>query len=196
MEHNHPLQETPWIGSISWKAHTKANINLIGKMVTDESVNADVMVFWEVMLDPLWQSTDEYHPGLMDLLVYILESMGESQDHIQSMRYHFPAFKSFYGTYFVARPQPMMTYIHWLWKVLDFIRTDIKVQNMMWKDSKYEGDPTIARRVFDLDYYPMHPFIGERLVQYFFNTWNYTIMTACEYRDLKGMDTYCRIPPE
>jgi hypothetical protein len=194
MEHNNLLRETRWIGSISWKAHTKANIDLIGKMVTDESVEADVLAFWEVMIDPLWQSTDQYHPGLMDLLVYILESMGESQDQIQRMRYNAPAFKSFYGSFFVTRPMHMKTYIQWLGKVLHFIHTDIKAQNMIWRDSKYEGDPTIARQVFDLEYYPMHPFVGERLVQYFFNTRNYTIMTACEYRDVTGLDTYCRIP--
>jgi hypothetical protein len=37
----------------------------------------------------------------------------------------------------------------------------------------------------------MHPFLLERLVQYFFNVRGYKILTACEYKALKSSRFRC-----
>jgi hypothetical protein len=185
------VADAAWIGSISWKAYMKANPNLIDLMLNDSSVDVDVLVFWDVTTNNLWDQADINHPGLMEILVYVLESVGENKDHINMMHFGSPTFRNFYASYFVTRPSHMRFYIQWLSTVFNFINTDRKTQNMLWKDSSYDGDSQVARSVYDLPYYPMHPFLGERLVPYFFNSRGYKILTACEYRDLKSIPYEC-----
>jgi hypothetical protein len=189
---NLETSNTTWIGSISWKADQKANVGLIDLMLLDQAIEADVLAFWTPVGASLWAHTDHYQPGVMEVLVYALQSVGESTDQIETMRLSAPAFKNFYGSYFVTRPNIMKLYIAWISNVIEFINTDRKAQNMVWKNSGYAGDPNAARRVYDLSFYPMHPFIGERLVSYFFNTRGYKILTACEYKELKGLGIACK----
>jgi len=176
-----------WIGSISWKADQKTNIALIDIMLSDQGIKADVLAFWSPDGPNLWLQADYCHLGLMDLMVYVLKSLGERQGHIEMMHLDPPAFKMFYGSYFVTRPSIMRSYIEWISAVIHFINSDRQAQNMVWKDSTYPGDLDAARIVFDLPFYPMHPFLGERLLQYFFNSRGYKIMTSDEYRATKGI---------
>jgi len=159
-----------WIGSISWKASSKINITLFDSMVTDTSIDADVLGFVNAPFMSLWDHADFYHPGLMDVIVYILQSMGEPMDKIEKMHWMPPEFIDFFCSYFLARPIPMNAYLQWLAKVMHFIKTDRKAQNMIWKDSSYDGDIDPAWAIYRLPFYPMHAFVGERLVQYFFNS--------------------------
>ena len=183
------ITNTTWIGSISWKADQKTDIEVIDMMLSDNDIEADVLTFFNPGgLSNLWLHADYYHLGLMDLIVYILESLGETRSHIEMMHQEPPYFKMFFGSYLVTRPTIMRSYIEWISSVIDFINMDRKAQNMIWKDSSYGGNLDPARIVFDLSFYPMHPFLGERLVQYFFNTRGYKILTYDEYRIAKGYE--------
>ena len=177
-----------WIGSVSWKADTKANITVMAMMISDTTLTRhyDLLAFWNpVPTKTLWEQAAIHSPLFLDLLKYTLLSMGESQHHINMMRMKQPFFKTFYGSYFVTRPQHMRKYIHWISRVVQFLETDRKAQNMLWRNSGYEGDLKVARLVYDLPFYPMHPFLGERLVQYFFNSRGAKMLTAEEYLEQK-----------
>jgi hypothetical protein len=189
------VSDAAWIGSISWKADKKVNLDLFDQMLKDPTLDADVIGLWDIIPESLWDFSREVHPGVMEILVHILESIGETKEHINMTRSVAPVFKSFYASFFVARPTHMRSYIQWISKVFQFINSDRKVQNMMWRDSLYDGgDKAVARAVYDLPHYPMHPFLGERLVQYFFNTRGYKIATGCEYMKLKASPHACRYP--
>jgi len=184
------ITNSRWVGSISWKTHEKYNTIIVDMMLQDKDkdiqADVDVLGFWNpVPAETLWEIAQDNHPGLMDLMVYILQSVGESQDHIEMMRLHPPAFKHFYGSYFVTRPNIMRLYIQWLSTVIHFINTDRKAQNMIWRNSEYGGDIGPARAVFDLPFYPHFPFLGERLIPYFFNSRGYKILIGREYSDAK-----------
>jgi len=186
---NNLHEETHWVGSLSWKAHTKANITLINTMISDVEVTAhyDVLVFWNP--EPqrtLREQALRYHPRILwDLIEYTLLSIGESPHLLNMMGLNQPYFKTFYGSYFITKPQHMKKYVRWISKIIHFLETDRKAQNMLWRDSKYEGDLKVARIVYNLPFYPLHAFLGERLLQYFFNTRGATILTADEYVILK-----------
>jgi len=90
-----------WIGSISWKADWKTSIDVINAMITDPDIHADLLGFWEGDGEKsmsLWEQADYLHVGLMDLMVYILQSMGESMFQIEKMKLQKPAFKPFFAS--------------------------------------------------------------------------------------------------
>jgi hypothetical protein len=184
-------KETDWIGSISWKADIKANITLLHEMVSDKSITGhyDVLVFWNPERKrTLWEQALRVHPPILwDLIEYTLLSVGESPHLLSIMRLKQPLFKTFYGSYFVTRPQHMRKYVQWISRMIHFLETDRKAQNMLWSDSTYGGDLTVARVVYNLPFYPLHAFLGERLVQYFFNSRGANIMTAEEYIGLSSV---------
>ena len=179
-------RNTTWVGSIAWKAESKTNIALMDIMLSDSDIGGDVLVFVPEPFS-LWEQSDIVHPGLMDALVYVLQSTGEPRDNIEKMKLMAPGFTNFFCTYFMTRPHIMRLYIEWLSNIMHFINTDRKAQNMIWRDSSYGGDMGPARIIYNLPFYPMHAFIGERLVQYFFNSRGYKILQAGDYATLKGI---------
>jgi hypothetical protein len=180
-----------WVGSISWKADTKTNMTLLNTMVSDTSliIDYDVLAFWNPDTNyTLWDQMRTAHPHLLsDLMEYTLLSLGENPRHINMMRLKQPLFKTFYGSFFVTKPRHMRKYVQWISRVIHFLETDRKAQNMLWTDSRYNGNLTVARVVYNLPFYPLHAFLGERLVQYFFNSRGANIMTAEEYVALSSV---------
>ena len=184
-------QSTSWVGSISWKASTKTYVHVIDRMLSDESLmqdGVDVIGFWTPSeFDPKYCNSTVYlqsngaHPGIFQFIKYILKGVGESEENISLLRQPYPQFKSFYGSYFVARPALMQEYIVWIRRVMVFLGKDPFARTYIWSDSKYGGDMTVPLKVYGLSFYPLHPFIGERLVQYFFNSRNTTIVLLLEY---------------
>jgi hypothetical protein len=180
-------RNTTWVGSVAWKADSKTDIALVDAMLLDTDIDADVLAFVRAPYYSLWEQADTMHPGLMDVMVYVLQSTGEPRDEIEKMKLMAPGFINFFCTYFMTRPHIMRLYIEWLSNIMHFINTDRKAQNMIWRDSSYNGDMGPARIIYNLPFYPMHAFIGERLVQYFFNSRGYKIVSADEYRAIKGI---------
>jgi hypothetical protein len=179
-------RNTTWVGSIAWQAETKTNVALMDIMLSDPNIDGDVLVFVPVA-SSLWEQADRAHPGLMDVMVYILQSTGESMDKIEKMKLIAPGFTNFFCTYFMTRPHIMRLYIEWLSNIMHFINSDRKAQNMIWREALYNGDMRPARVIYNLPFYPMHAFIGERLVQYFFNSRGYKIVTTADYRAIKDL---------
>jgi len=176
-----------WIGSLSWKADEKTNLAVVNYMITDLALNSyDVLGFYD-MDDSVWELTEVFHPGMMETMVYMLQGVGESTSDIEKLKLGKPAFQNFFGTYFVTRPRHMKGYIDWLSKIIRFMTTDRKAQNMMWSNSGYGGNMDAAKKVFGLSYYPMHPFLGERFVQYYFNVRGFKVMLMSDYRTMKGI---------
>jgi hypothetical protein len=63
---------------------------LIDLMLLDQGIEA--LAFWTPVGASLWAHTEHYQPGVMDVLVYALQSVGESTDQIETMRLSAPAF--------------------------------------------------------------------------------------------------------
>jgi hypothetical protein len=182
---------TAWVGSISWKAHQKTYVNIIDRMVSDERLvhdGVEVLAFWTPSnFDPrfcnstMYINTKRVHSGLIEFIEYILRGIGENEEDIALLRQPYPKFKSFYGSYFVARPWLMRQYISWIKRVMVFLGKDPHARVYLWSDSTYKGDPSVPMKVYGVPFYPLHPFMGERLVQYFFNSRSSRIVLMMEY---------------
>jgi len=166
---------TPWVGSISYRAKGKTYLSTIHEMLSDHSLiddGYDLLAFWTPLHrgDSIHSQTDWFHPGLMELIDYTLLSLGESQENVTRMSLAAPKFNAFFGSFFVCRPVLMRRYISWLNRVVIFVNTDPKAQRMLWKNSHYFGTEGVSETVYGKSYYPLHPFLGERISSYFFNT--------------------------
>ena len=164
---------TNWVASISYKADEKTFRSSIDKMLIDQTLvhdGYDVLGFWAPISlgDSVKEHSQWFHPGLMELMNYALLSVGETQENVTRMGDPSSIFKAFYGTYFVCRPVLMRQYISWLTRVVIFINTDAKAQKMLWANSHYFGPS--SEKIYGLQYYPLHPFVGERLSIFFSNT--------------------------
>jgi hypothetical protein len=186
-----------WIGSISWKALKKTYVNVIDQMLSDTTLvdeGFDVLGFWTPSeFDPHYCNSTMHiqsnsaHTGLIEFIQYILEGINESDEHISLIRQAYPTFKSFYGSYFVARPAFMQEYINWIRRVMVFIAKDPVARTYVWSDSHYRGDASVPLKVYGVEFYPLHPFVGERLLQYFFNSRNAKIFLLFEYMEKNGI---------
>lgn len=195
------IHKPNWVGSISWKAMKKTDLHVIDKMLSDETLvqdGYDVLGFWTPwMFDPhicnssmFVSNSVLYHAQskLIQFIVYILKGIHETEENILLLHQPYPTFKSFYGSYFVARPIFMQEYIAWIRRVMVFIATDPIARTFIWSDSDYMNDAgSVAFNVFGVPFYPLHPFLGERLLQYFFNSRKASIFLLFEYMDKNGL---------
>jgi len=176
---------------------TKTYVNVIDRMLSDMSLvedGYDVLGFWTpLVFDPRYCNSSMFihsnhvHTGLIQFIEYILKGIGETAENISLLREAYPTFKSFYGSYFVARPIFMQEYIAWIRKVMVFIAKDPVARTYVWSDSHYTGDASVPLKVFGVEFYPLHPFVGERLLQYFFNSRKASIALLFEYMEKNGI---------
>jgi hypothetical protein len=160
-------------------------------MITDTTLDPSIQVLTFYTPHPtisLGSQTNHVHPGLMSLLENVLLGIGESREDISRMQQDYPQFKSFYASYLVTRKPILIQYMEWLHRVMVYTHRDAVARRLLWSDSHYVGDVGVVKRVFGGQgaSYPFHPFFGERLIQYYFNSRNYTIMTLREYEKTRG----------
>lgn len=187
--------ETRWVGTLSWKAHEKTNMNIVNEMLTNSSLQKseyDVLGFFVTDEDkPMSYQIQRVHPGLMEAMEYILLSVGETAEDIKCLYADPSVFKAFYANYMVVRPSWMRRYLKWLYRVIIFMNVDARAQKMIWADSTYNpasiGSKHCSQDIYNRPYYPFHPFIGERLAPYFFHTRKANILTIVEYSKSKKL---------
>ena len=179
-------RSSPWVGSIRWSKNFWIDINAVDQMLSDKSLleaGIEVISFFNPLgaEESLHVQAEHMHPGLMSLLEYALHSVGEQKEDINKLKYSYPNFKGLFGYGFVARPVIMHGFVQWLSRVIVFLTTDIAAQEMVWKDSRFEGPAKVIQELYGSPFYPLHQFFGERLVSYYFNARGYKIITLNEY---------------
>jgi hypothetical protein len=128
---------------------------------------------------------------MMEAMEYILVSVGETTEDTKCFYADSSVFKAFYANYMVVRPSWMRRYLKWVYRVIIFMNVDARAQKMIWVDSKYNpasiGSKHCSQDIYNIPFYPFHPFIGERLAPYFFHTRKAKILTIVEYSKSKKL---------
>jgi len=183
--------DLPWVGSIRWNEVFSIDINVVNQMLSDKTlVEAGVEVI--SFFDPLpagvslQVQADHNHPGLTSLIEYVLQAVGERKEDIDKLRLSAPAFKGLFSYGFATKPILMPGFVKWLSELIIFLTTDIKAQEMVWNDSISGGPAKVIQERFGSPFVPLHPFFGERLVSYYFNSRGYKIITVNQYNATKS----------
>ena len=94
----------------------------------------------------------------------LLLEMGYSETMIRK----YDETKPFFRNIFIIKPKVLDGLISFMSKAIDVVSTNERVRALFSKDSTYrEGSIEVARRIFKTDYYQLHPFIFERLPNFF-----------------------------
>jgi hypothetical protein len=109
------------------------------------------------------------HPGLLQLMEIFLSKAGESKEDIAKLSSK--EMKPFYANFWIARREWAKSYSEWLRRVLP---KSAEVEKLLWMNSGYEISKLKTNnntmQIFGCSYYPMHPFLGERLPVYYYHT--------------------------
>jgi hypothetical protein len=163
--------DTEWVGTISYHADDKTS-DPLGKL--EKTIGEDIDVVGLYNPQP-WLSIAHhavrFHPGLLQLLEIFLYKAGETREDIAKLSSK--ELKPFYANFWVARQEWARSYSDWLRRVLP-VANEAEVQKLLWLNSGYgyfsEKSKKDGMRIFGCPYYPMHPFLGERLPAYYFHT--------------------------
>jgi len=109
---------------------------------------------------PVFRVADGIHPGIFAATSRLLESIGVRFDLRRASA------QPIYFNSFVGRRLAMEAYVRDLLSpVIHAATHDESVRQLCLRDAGYRhAFPKSLREVFALDHYPLHPFIGERLI--------------------------------
>jgi hypothetical protein len=155
------------IGVCSWKLREKLRWNVRKTRTIDEDLlHSDFQVLSFTNNSPQHQflnAADKWHPGFKDLMAKILRVIGKKMP--------FEVKQPIYQNHFVADSGIYKMYVkEYLKPAMEAMKNDPEC----WKDSKYtqlnKVDAATAEYLkskIGVDYYPMHPFILERMFSVF-----------------------------
>lgn len=103
---------------------------------------------------------DERHPGLMEATGRLLDQIGVPFD----LRRSIP--RPIYFNSFIAKPRAMEAFVReMLSPAIEAATRDRDLRRLLFRDSTYfRPVPDGLRELFGIEHYPLHPFVGERLI--------------------------------
>jgi hypothetical protein len=153
------------IGVTSWKLRQKFKFSHFRHQDFNENhINADYDVLSltkNSKFHRMLQAANAWHPGFMDIMKILWEKLG----YRMPTEVKYPINHNF----FIAKTEIYQDYVtHLLQPAMDLMITDETLNKLCMQDSRYlqleKGANTEnLKRDLGLDYYPMFPFICERL---------------------------------
>lgn len=160
-------KDLDYIGTISWKASQKIPLPNINKVVDYMyNNNYGISVFYTIPINMI-ERTNYLHPKFKSLWTKILLTAGFTNEMILETN-----FIGFYCNYWITTPKLMLEYISFFKDIKKIIDNLEDIQDDIWSDAGFKSTTLISKdrcmRIFNKPYYPYHPFIYERLPNFFF----------------------------
>lgn len=149
-----------YVGTLSWKAHTKILLPDIYKLSNFlYNNNYDLVPFYVINDQQLLDSIDNKQPNNKKILKLLFEELGYPNDFISNK------FIEFYCNYWIATPKVMLDYINIFKKCKNIINSNQDIQKLLWNYIEYKGelDDEMLIQIFGSLRYSYHPFIYERI---------------------------------
>lgn len=158
-----------YVGTLSWKSHTKIRLPKLDHIKSIESINfenPDVVAFAPANMNLLYQATRDHGFKFKTLWIEILKKLNYSMEKIMD-----PSIKLFWCNYWMAKPNVMLDYIKFFQQVKLVLENTKEIQSDLWSNSNYNGYVSKERliEIFGRPYYTYHPFLLERLPCFFFH---------------------------
>ncbi len=125
-----------------------------------KSHKTDIASYTKHLPHRVFPLAELYHPGICEAVKTILKKLnyGVNYDNLNNQVIYF--------NYFVARPHIYQDYVETLLgPAIDLMESDTKLRALVESDSKYSNP--LPKKIADqigFDFWPMHPFICERLI--------------------------------
>lgn len=139
---------------------------------------ADIISLGRFIPHAVFLAGDRCHPGLLHLTTQLLDSVNIRFD----ARRTFP--RPIYFNYFLATPGVMEAYVRDLLDpVIQAATRDPALRRLCLTDSGYfRPFPTELASLYRIQHYPMHPFVGERLINIYVELSGLRVRSFDEFR--------------
>lgn len=155
-----------YVGTLSWRAGTKCPASLEALDVYGAHLPDYDVVPLSSTLVPMLEGSEWYHPGFTHTWTQWLPLIDDS---IAPEAVAPPGMLWFPFNYWMARPAVMREYMAFHAKACAALDAP-PMQDLVWVDANYGGSMSSKRceEVFGVPYYPMVPFLLERLPSWYF----------------------------
>lgn len=157
-----------YVGCVSYRAFTKMRRRTDVAAIVQAHAGADVVTFNHVgkfVPGQLLKQAQTSHRHFTPVWTQLLHALGyEQKDYLSN------DIRPFFCNYWAATPKWMDKYIAFSKQVKTVLDTFQPIQALLWSDSGYKGNIPKERllEIFGKSYYPLHPFVFERLPCFFF----------------------------
>lgn len=165
------------IGVCSWKLRQKQRGYYIGrpKPITQEVINGDYEILsftkntkYHQMIAAATQSHKYFQPTFDK----ILKAIGKTRPHEVK--------NPIYQNHFIAKREIYQDYVkNWLIPAMEVMENDPEIKELCYKDSNYSnlsgGSAMNLEKQIGLSYFPMHPFLLERLFSVYHNVMGHKV---------------------
>ena len=159
-----PTLEDEWrdkdyVGTISWKAHTKCQICVKDlDIALKNNVDLVYFLYGDSNFEGFFEQIDIYHPFFTKIWRLIFNECADSfSENIVP----------FYCNYWIAKPFIMMEYIKFAIMVRDKIESNTDIKQLVDKNAMWTNPPLTYKNITGKKFYMYHPFIMERLPSFF-----------------------------
>lgn len=166
---NYNVQED-YLGIFSYKFPMKTGLfkKKLFKIL-EQNPNYDIYTFCSHRINlkgKYLQFTEKVHPGFLDLFNKLCNDLGLV---VKEPKY------IVYSNFFIAKTKIYKEYVNEIIKpAIELLETKYKQE--VWQDSNYKGlEKDKLKQYTDLDYYPFHTFLLERLFSIWIENKNYKI---------------------
>lgn len=159
----HEWEDADYVGTLSYRAHSKIEVPLDLEAVCERS-GADVVALAPLTCNMLEQATVA-HPRFLELWVPVLGALGFSEEQATH-----PDVPAFLCNYWVARPAWVLRYLDFYARAVRVLETRPDIQDVLWSDPGYvtKLPKDTLLRIYGKPYITYHPFVCERLACFFF----------------------------
>jgi hypothetical protein len=168
-------KDCDYFGVFSWKFEKKHGRTLARVLPLVDDPSVDVYSFFSIHTKPnMWSVAERWHKGVVELAQEIFNRIGKPEIAEKLTRIQTP---TVYQNAFLARPELYEQYVKdWLVPFMETMKAD-DLRERLFIDSKYKTDVKKAQlmSVFGVPYYPLHPFLCERLFSTFLSQTNYKV---------------------
>jgi len=122
--------------------------------------DADILSIGRFLPHAVFSVGEAYHPGLVEAADRLLERIGVRFDLEQTIP------QPIYFNFFVARRHAIEAFVRdLLAPAIDAATQDPVLRRLCFRNARYIRPwPADLRELYGIDHYPLHPFIGERLI--------------------------------
>ena len=166
-------QNQDYIGILPYSICHKQNITKdtdVAKLIRNhfqKAGDADVVSFYRRFKASMWKLTRVCHPKLEGAWVALMSRMGVPYEAALSESIPFYPCSSW-----AAKPETMKKFIQFAERAMSIMGTDTKVRTLCFENSTYWTPSCLHHeqlvRIFGVPYYPLFPFIMERLPCFYF----------------------------
>lgn len=114
---------------------------------------------------------EQFHGGICKATQAIVKKLG-----IRAA-YDKVTIQPIYFNYFVAKPDIYQDYVNKILRpAIDLMENDAEIKTLLEVDSNYGQVSAELEKQIGYNYYPLHPFICERLINLYLNMYNFKII--------------------